>query len=124
MAVIGGFGGVAGPLIGAAYYGAVTLFEASPVVRLLATGGGGLLLLMLTPGGLSHLVFAVRDGWLRRMAERRHIAVPSLVGASLPGKVAPIAPPPRSGPERLVPTYVLERQWALVDKGGREVPDG
>jgi branched-chain amino acid transport system permease protein len=80
-AVLGGLGGVAGPLLGMAFYAIVTFFFASnPLVQYLGTGAGALLLMMVAPGGLAQLVYQVRDGMLRRLAFRLRIPVPSLMG--------------------------------------------
>jgi hypothetical protein len=46
---------------------------------------GVLLVLLILPGGLGDLVYRLRDGWLRWVAARRGIIVPSLL--------ADIAPP-------------------------------
>src|SRR5205823_6403324 len=56
FAVIGGIGTIAGPLLGFACLGVLTLSSASPLVVSLAGGGGGLILLLFVPGGLSQLV--------------------------------------------------------------------
>ncbi len=119
LAVIGGLGSLAGPLIGAAYYGVLTIGGASPVVQLLASGGGGLALLLFVPGGLGQLVFAGRDALLRRVAERLGIAVPSLgVDPAGAGRRVPIAPMHRrGGASTVVPRqYRLGGQW--VTEGG------
>ena len=85
MVVIGGLGGVAGPLFGAGFLGVLRLLSASPAVVFLATGGGVVLLLLLAPGGLVQLAADVRDAWLRRVAKRHHLIVPSLLADSRPG---------------------------------------
>lgn len=79
MAVIGGLGSVSGVLLGAAYIGAVRIFG-SDAVQLLASGAGVLLVLMFFPGGLGSLAYRMRDAWLRRVAIRYHVHVPSLLG--------------------------------------------
>lgn len=85
MVVIGGLGAVAGPLLGAAFLGALSLFSASPAVVFLATGGGVVVLLLLAPGGLVQLAADGRDAWLRRVAKRHHMIVPSLLADTRPG---------------------------------------
>ena len=54
----------------------VTLTIAAQV---LVGGGATLLLLMFVKGGLAQLLYAIRDGWLRWVAARRGIDVPSLI---------------------------------------------
>ncbi len=119
IAVIGGFGAVAGPLLGTTYFAALTLFTSNPIVIFIASGGGGLIVLMLIPGGLSSLVFGLRDSLLRRVAKRYRILVPSLVADQkaevLLSERAAIAPKMRPGGGAVfVPSrYRLEDQWAL-----------
>jgi branched-chain amino acid transport system permease protein len=117
VAVIGGMGTIAGPLMGAAYYGIVNIFSDSPLIALIATGGGVILVLLFLPGGLADGAFRIRDALLRRVAERRHISVPSLIadGKGAVGELAPIAPKQRPGGGKiLVPSrYRLDDQWGL-----------
>ncbi|GAC1576579.1 MAG: ABC transporter permease [Candidatus Dormibacteria bacterium] len=94
MVVVGGLGSVAGPLLGAAFLAISPLLasvnQAGPQV-----GQAALVLLLLwqAPGGLSQLVFAGRDAFLRRVADRYHIDVPSLAGRRLgENPRTPIAP--------------------------------
>jgi branched-chain amino acid transport system permease protein len=78
MVVIGGLGSLPGALLGAAYVrGAEFLLPAG--WELLASGFGILLLLMFLPEGLGGLVYSLRDGFLRWVARRRGIVVPSLL---------------------------------------------
>jgi len=120
IAVIGGMGSIASPLIGAAYYGVQLILALPPAVQGLINGGGGLLVLMLLPGGLGQGVFDIRDAILRRVARRNRIVVASLVADVRTAEgdideVSPIAPKIRPGggtifvPER----YRLQGQWAL-----------
>ena len=83
--VIGGLGSISGALIGVllfrfietlTFLGRVPLFGN---IRPLLTGGMLLFVLLALPGGLGQLVYDVRDRFLRRVAERRGILVPSLV---------------------------------------------
>lgn len=77
--VIGGFGGVAGPLLGFAYYGVVSLLATTPGVLRITSGLGGIVLLLALPGGLAQLAYNLRDAALRRVAKRRRLVVPSLL---------------------------------------------
>ncbi|MGH8998158.1 MAG: ABC transporter permease, partial [Acidimicrobiia bacterium] len=78
MAVIGGLGSVGGVLLGVF---SLRFLEnnVSDAYRLLVTGAGLLGVLLVLPGGLAQAVTAVRDRYLRFVAERRGIIVPSLV---------------------------------------------
>ncbi|MEX0875635.1 MAG: ATP-binding cassette domain-containing protein [Actinomycetota bacterium] len=85
MVVIGGLGSPAGALLGAVYIQAVewargvwpTSIQA--FMSLLGTGVGLLVVLMVLPGGLGAVLYRIRDGFLRRVAKRHDIVVPSLV---------------------------------------------
>ena len=131
FAVIGGLGSVAGPLLGFGYAGVLALVSASPVTVGLSTGAGGLALLLLLPGGLSGLVAAVRDAWLRRVARRHRIAVPGLLGRAGAGAGAESGGGAGAGsgsgsgfgePAPIVPAraasvstrYELDDQWAVT----------
>lgn len=80
IAVIGGLGSVGGSLAGVAYMAAVTILFSSGATQLLLSGVGVIVVLLFYPSGLGGVVFAVRDAWLRRVAMRSRIYVPSLVG--------------------------------------------
>jgi branched-chain amino acid transport system permease protein len=83
--VIGGLGSVSGALMGVLLFRFIETLTALgdvPVlgnIRPLLTGGMLLFVLLVLPGGLGQLVFGVRDRYLRWVAERRGILVPSLV---------------------------------------------
>lgn len=99
MVIIGGLGSVTAPLVGAAYLGALLLLPGD--LQLLGTGAGVILVLMLFPGGLGALLFRVRDSFLRQVAVRRRIVVPSLLadsgGDTGRSALVPIAPRVRRG---------------------------
>lgn len=78
MVVIGGMGSMTGAVLGAIYLRGVQFFLPAEF-QLLATGFGMLLLLMLFPGGLGQILFAWRDRFLRWVAARNQIVVPSLL---------------------------------------------
>jgi branched-chain amino acid transport system permease protein len=80
MAVIGGLGSVPGALLGAIYLGTTNLVIKGSAGQLLTSGIGGLIVLVFFPSGLSGLAFNARDAWLRRIAIRERIWVPSLLG--------------------------------------------
>jgi branched-chain amino acid transport system permease protein len=78
MVVIGGLGSLGGAVLGATYVrGAQYFFPGS--WALLASAAGLLLVLMILPGGIGAALADVRDGYLRWVARRRSILVPSLV---------------------------------------------
>ena len=119
IAVLGGMGSVAGPLIGSVYYGFLIFFN-NPIVQLLGSGFGVLGVLLLFPGGVGGLVFKARDAWLRRVAIRHRILVPSLLADSSVNPLeseAPIAPKLRAGGGAVfVPRrYELAGQWGAED---------
>ncbi|HVV75731.1 MAG TPA: ABC transporter permease [Mycobacteriales bacterium] len=127
LVVIGGLGTTLGPLLGAVYIGATTVFSSNQLLSLGATGLGLVAVMLFAPGGLSQLAYTVRDMMLRRVADRYKIDVPSLFAdrASRRYVQAPIAPKTRSGggavfvPER----YRPPGQWA-VSMLQRERADG
>ena len=93
MAVIGGLGSVTGVLLGPIYIGLVTVFLQN--YALLASAAGVLVVLLLLPGGFGSLAYAIRDSFLRRVAIRYKIFVPSLLADySVDGQMsrAPILP--------------------------------
>jgi ABC-type branched-subunit amino acid transport system ATPase component/ABC-type branched-subunit amino acid transport system permease subunit len=87
MVVIGGAASLPGAVLGAVYVEGVQYFLTG-AAQLLATGAGLLLLLLFFPGGLGHLAFAVRDRWLRWVAHRHGLSVPSLEEIADPIEVA------------------------------------
>jgi branched-chain amino acid transport system permease protein len=78
MVVIGGLGSLPGVVLGAVYIRGVEFFLPKEWA-LLASGIGILFLLLFLPEGLGGLLYRVRDGYLRWVARRRGILVPSLV---------------------------------------------
>ncbi len=86
MTIIGGAGSLAGAMIGAVYVLGIPLL---PVLRdidnidLLSSGVGLLVLLLFLPGGLAEGFYRMRDAFLRKVAAKHQIHVPSLVADSL-----------------------------------------
>jgi len=77
-AVIGGLGSLTGGLLGAIYVeGSFFLLPAD--WRLFSSAIGVLFVLLVMPGGIGSVLFRVRDEWLRWVANRRQLLVPSLV---------------------------------------------
>ncbi len=84
IAAIGGLTSLPGAVLGAIFVeGIPFLFDGNDNVRLLTSSLGILLLLMFVPGGLSQLAYGTRDSFLRFVAARNKIHVPSLVADSL-----------------------------------------
>jgi branched-chain amino acid transport system permease protein len=77
LTVIGGITSVGGAVAGAAYV--VGFQYLIPRYAFLATGAGMLLLLVYFPGGLAELGYRQRDSFLRWVADRKGLLVPSLV---------------------------------------------
>jgi len=77
-AVVGGLGSMTGAVLGALYLQGGGWFLPSRW-QLLPSAVGVLVVLMALPGGLGGLVFRLRDHWLRSVARRRAVVVPSLV---------------------------------------------
>jgi ABC-type branched-subunit amino acid transport system permease subunit/ABC-type branched-subunit amino acid transport system ATPase component len=91
IAIIGGLGSVAGPILGSLWVqGVPALWGSSPpdLVVLLTSSIGLLLLLMYFPGGLQQLVYAARSALLKA-AEKRAPEVTSrpIAAASVPARV-------------------------------------
>ena len=78
MAVIGGLGSVGGVLLGVFALRAIQNIGTAGT-RLLITGSSLLAVLLVLPGGLGQAAFAVRDRFLKLVARRRGVLVPSLV---------------------------------------------
>ena len=84
ITVIGGLTSLPGAILGAIYVeGIPFLFSGQETVRLLTSSVGLLVLLLIVPGGLSELLYKARDSFLRWVAARNGIHVPSLVADSL-----------------------------------------
>jgi branched-chain amino acid transport system permease protein len=77
-AVVGGVGSVTGAAIGALFLKGGDWFL-SDTWRLFASSMGVLIVLLVLPEGLGGALFRARDLWLRWVARRRQIVVPSLV---------------------------------------------
>lgn len=79
MVVVGGVGSVSGAVVGAVALRGAQWFL--PLEwQFLASGLGTLLVLLVLPGGIAGLLFRGRDAWLRRIARRRGLPAPGLLG--------------------------------------------
>jgi branched-chain amino acid transport system permease protein len=93
MAVVGGLTSLAGAIAGAVYLvGFLRLpgLRGIQLIDLLATGVGLMILLLFFPGGLAELGFRARDAFLRWVAARHDIHVPSLVADALEDRGEPV----------------------------------
>ncbi len=85
MVVIGGLGSVPGAILGATFIQGVDYFRSlfpevvRPYLQFLTSGIGLIFVLLLLPGGFSQIYYSGRDRFLRHVARRRGIHVPSLV---------------------------------------------
>lgn len=86
MVVIGGLGSLPGALLGAFYVRGAQYFLPSDW-QFLATGVGLLVVLLILPGGIGAALADVRDAYLRWVARRRDLLVPSLVADRREGSV-------------------------------------
>lgn len=99
-AAIGGLGSLAGGVLGVMAFEALVLFGPDlwgslgptwvSVMPLLLTGPLLVANLWFNPGGLAGWVFAARDDWLRRLAVRGNIHVPSLLADRRIDEAAPV----------------------------------
>jgi branched-chain amino acid transport system permease protein len=81
ITVIGGLTSISGAVLGTVALESVRFFGEDHVknISLLVTGPGLLLVLLALPGGFAEAGYRVRDWFLRKIAVRRGIHVPSLV---------------------------------------------
>lgn len=121
VTLIGGLGAIAGPVLGAFYRGAIQMLGGSALGGYLSLfldpGIGVLIVFLLIPGGLTQLAVRLRDSWLRRVASRLRLVVPSLIEdrRAAVGERLPMAPKtwPNSRAAMFVPErYRLGDQWA------------
>jgi branched-chain amino acid transport system permease protein len=78
-AVIGGLGSISGAIAGVLVFQYLGTITALGDIRPLISGAGLLVVLLVFPGGLAQLAAGLRDRYLRRVAQRHDILVPSLV---------------------------------------------
>ena len=78
-AVIGGLGSITGAVVGVLLFRWLETWKALGEYRPAVSGFGLLVVLLFLPGGLGQPIFAMRDRYLRWVANRRDVLVPSLV---------------------------------------------
>jgi hypothetical protein len=113
-AVVGGIGSLLGAALGAIYLEGGQWFLPGAEWQALVSAVGVLLVLMIVPGGLSDVVYRVRDAWLRWVATRRDIVVPSLLADSAADRPGGLSESPLPDP--------AERH--LLAANGRQHPAG
>ena len=120
VAVIGGLGSLSGSLVGVLYVALVNIFVQEQFLQFLASGLGVMVILLFSPGGLGGILFALRDSWLRRVAMRHRIFVPSLLGdfRVLDGEHTRAALAPVSGDGRDVEVPVRYRIPSVIGVRG------
>jgi branched-chain amino acid transport system permease protein len=122
VVVVGGLGGVSPPLVGAAFFGLLAIFSGNPLVTVFFAAGGTLTTMMFLPGGVGAGLFRLRDAFLRRVADRNRIQVPSLTADRqlTAATRAPIAPVQRGAGRTYLPVrYRLDAQWNRGLRGAR-----
>jgi branched-chain amino acid transport system permease protein len=83
--VVGGIGSVPGAIIGAIFIQGFQYFRSifpnviENLIGFIAGPVGVILVLMVLKGGIAQAVYQLRDSWLRKIADRHDILVPSLV---------------------------------------------
>jgi ABC-type branched-subunit amino acid transport system ATPase component/branched-subunit amino acid ABC-type transport system permease component len=110
MVVIGGLGSIPGALLGAVFlkstewFNTVVPSQFRSLFTFAGSGVGLILVLWFLPGGLGSVLYRIRDAWLRRVANRRGMLVPSLVAdAGAASLVPPGSAPSRRGASRAGP---------------------
>lgn len=122
--VVGGVGSIAGALLGAAYFALNQFIPDQSTLAFVFGPVGIVLLLYVAPGGLASLVFGLRDGVLRIIAQRRQMIVPSLFADFDPLAIArrliPLAEPiPNAGLSSLPPHQRYKTKSELYGMRGR-----
>ncbi|MDX6273365.1 MAG: hypothetical protein QOJ92_575 [Frankiales bacterium] len=119
FSTLGGLGAIAAPLIGGAIFTLSQLFLPAQLFRV-ALGFGGIALLLFSSGGLSEIVFGVRDNLLRGLARRRKILVPSLLADERDQGTGPVRLDIKpntvgrgGGTVFIPPRYRLDDQYAI-----------
>lgn len=128
-AVVGGLGSMAGAILGSFYLRGTDWFlpsasgagqTAGMVWDLLPTSVGVLLVLLMFPGGLGGLAYRLRDLWLRSVARRNAIVVPSLLADVQTDEdvLARVGSAETSTPETLTPAPAMASTTADGDRTG------
>jgi branched-chain amino acid transport system permease protein len=117
-AVVGGVGSILGAVLGSIYLEGGQWFLPGAQWQALASAVGVLLVLMIVPSGLSDVAYRLRDAWLRSLAARRGIIVPSLLADSAANEHTPLEDSERiDPPERFLVAPTNGRAEAPGDGG-------
>ncbi len=123
-AAIGGLNSVGFAVVGAMAFEAISLFgpnlfsgsgaTGSYIVPLLVVGPLPILNLYLNPRGLAEGGYWLRDAFLRHVAKRHDILVPSLIADGRSDRPRPSAPVPRRGLFWRLGYYCARRAWFVL----------
>jgi branched-chain amino acid transport system permease protein len=113
MAVLGGLGSLAGPFLGVVFLAVVTFLFPSAADVNAAVGAAVIVLLVLAPGGVSQVVYLARDAFLRRVAERFGVVVPSLISGSRVDRAGHVRVPLAPNRTRGGSTAFVPRRYRL-----------
>ena len=115
MAVVGGLGSVPGAILGAIFLKSTEWFNGSLPTELKSTfqyagtGIGLIFVLWILPGGLGSLLYRTRDAYLRSVARRRNMVVPSLIADASDPEVL-------TGGKREAVAPVIDEEGEVVDR--------
>jgi hypothetical protein len=85
-----------------------TIFPGT-IGQLITSGLGVLVVMLFFPAGLGAMAYSVRDAWLRRIAQRHRLYVPSLAGSRVKrGEEALIPMTQPVSDEAVPPRYRLD----------------
>ena len=125
LAVVGGVTSVGGALLGSAYFSIFSYAFPGNVIAQFFQPFSVLVVLYTVPGGLVAMLTGVRDGFLRIVAQRRQIIVPSLFADVDPEALAMRLIPLGEDPTGGVTSLPIDDRFALrselyTGEGGRQ----
>ena len=119
IAVIGGLGSLAGPIIGALWVeGLPAFFPGNDAVPLFTSSVGLIIVLMYFPGGIVQVLYRIRNALLARM---KPAAVP--FSKPISGATAAAAPPQPPAGDQPAPLALSARGVSVSFGGNRAVQD-
>jgi len=124
--LIGGITSVAGAILGQVAQFTLTRAGNTNIVFAVIVGFLPLAVLYAFPGGLVGVLELVRDSFLRIVAQRRQIVVPSLFADydpdALERRLIPLQPIVEGGPQQVAPGVTYRRRSVLYAKPPATVP--